>query len=85
MHVRDVMFSSIRTVAADASVPEVAELLADQIGGAVLVVAEDGAVIGVITEVALARALDRLTEASGSARSVADEVGAPMVGADVPA
>lgn len=62
MELRDVMISTIPTVQVDAPLPEVAEILARRSGSAVLVVAQDGEVVGVVTEAALARALGRIVE-----------------------
>lgn len=62
MELREVMVTSIPTVPVDAPLAEVAEILSRRHGSAVLVVADDGEVVGVVTEAALARALSRIVE-----------------------
>lgn len=64
MDVRDVVLRSVPTVTAEATLREVAEIIAQQGGSAVLVVDEEGKVLGVITEAVLASALSRVFEAS---------------------
>ena len=66
MDVRDIVLRSVPTVTVDASLREVAEIMAQRGGGAVLVVDDEGKVMGVVTEAVLADALNTLTEASGS-------------------
>lgn len=69
-NVREVMITAIPTVTVDASLPEVAEILAMRSGSAVLVVAEDGEVVGIVTEAVLATALSRIIEAGEAGRPV---------------
>lgn len=71
MDVRDVMLSAIPTVMVEASLQEIAEILAKQRGTAVLVVAEDGEVLGIVTEEMLAGALSRIIKASEAPRPAA--------------
>lgn len=68
--VREVMIHAIATVTADASLPEVARILAERPGSAVLVVTEDGEVVGIVTEAVLAAALGRIIEANEGVRGV---------------
>ena len=70
MSVGEVMIHAIPTVTADASLPEVAGILAERPGSAVLVVAEDGEVVGIVTEAVLAAALGGIIEASEDVRGV---------------
>lgn len=65
MDVGDVMLRSVPTVAVDASLREVAEIMAQRSGSAVLVVDDEGEVVGVVTEAVLADALDMVIGASG--------------------
>jgi CBS domain-containing protein len=71
-NVRDVMILSIPTVSIEASLPEVAEILAKRSGSAVLVVAEDGEVVGIVTEAVLAGALSRIVEAVEAGQPVTE-------------
>lgn len=64
MDVRDVVLRSVPTVTVEASLREVAEIMARQGGSAVMVVDEAGKVLGVVTEAVLANALNRAFEAS---------------------
>lgn len=64
MDIRDVVLRSVPTVKVEASLREVAEIMAQQGGSAVLVVDEAGKVLGVVTEAVLASALSRVFEAS---------------------
>lgn len=70
LSVGEVMIHAIHTVTADTSLPEVSGILAERPGSAVLVVAEDGEVVGVVTEAVLAAALARIIEASEDVRGV---------------
>lgn len=63
MDVRDVVLRSVPTVWIDASLRQVADMMARVGGTAVLVVDEDGSVLGVVTEAVLAGVLDRMVEA----------------------
>ena len=65
MDVGDVMLRSVPTVTVDASLREVAEIMAQRSGSAVLVVDDEGKVMGVVTEAVLADALDMVIGASG--------------------
>jgi CBS domain-containing protein len=58
------MLRSVPTVTVQASLREVAEIMAEHAGSAVLVVDEEGNVLGVITEAVLASALSRVIETS---------------------
>lgn len=71
-NVREVMITSIPTVTVDASLPQVAEILAMRSGSAVLVVAEDGEVVGIVTEAVLADALSRIIETAEAGGSVTE-------------
>ena len=64
MEVRDIVLRSVPTVTVEASLRDVAEIMAEHAGSAVLVVDEEGKVLGVITEAVLAGALSRVIEAS---------------------
>lgn len=71
-NVREVMISSVPTVTVDASLREVAEILAKRSGSAVLVVAENGEVVGIVTEAVLADALRWIVETGETGRPVTD-------------
>jgi CBS-domain-containing membrane protein len=60
MDVRDIVLRSVPTVTVQVSLREVAEIMAEHAGSAVLVVEEEGKVLGVITEAVLASALSRV-------------------------
>jgi hypothetical protein len=62
MDVRDIVLRSVPTVEVQASLREVAAIMAEHAGSAVLVVDEKGKVLGVITEAVLASALSRVIE-----------------------
>jgi len=64
MDVGDIVLRSVPTVTVQASLREVAQIMAEHAGSAVLVVDEEGKVLGVITEAVLASALSRVIEAS---------------------
>jgi CBS domain-containing protein len=64
MDVRDIVLRSVPTVKVQASLREVAAIMAEHAGSAVLVVDEEGNFLGVITEAVLASALSRVIEAS---------------------
>lgn len=65
MDVRDVVLRSAPTVEIDASLRQVADMMARAGATAVLVVDEDGNVLGVVTEAVLAGVLDRMVENGG--------------------
>lgn len=69
MDVRDVVLRSVPTVGIDASLRQVADMMARAGGTAVLVVDEDGDVLGVVTEAVLAGVLDRMAEAGPGKRT----------------
>ncbi len=71
MDVRDVMLSAIPTVTVQTPLREIAEIFSKQGGTAVLVVAEDGEVLGIVTEEVLAGALSRIIKAGEAPRPAA--------------
>ena len=64
MDVSDIVLRSVPTVTVHASLREVAEIMAQRGGGAVLVVDDEGKVMGVVTEAVLADALNTVVGAS---------------------
>jgi CBS domain-containing protein len=71
MDVRDVMLSAVPTVTVETPLREIAEILSKQRGTVVLVVAQDGEVLGIVTEEVLAGALSRIIKASEAPRLAA--------------
>lgn len=71
MDVRDVMLSAVPTVTVETPLREIAEILSKQGVTVVLVVAEDGEVLGIVTEEVLAGALSRIIQASEAPRLAA--------------
>ena len=64
MRVRDVMDSTPSRVGVETSLREAAAILAERTGGAVLVVDDHGAIVGIITEAILADALAVIARAN---------------------
>lgn len=60
MDIRSLMLTEVPVVTPDASLREVAEILSRSRGAAVVVLGDDGEVLGLITEAVLAGVLDRI-------------------------
>ncbi len=65
MDVGDIVLRSVPTVTVQASLREVAQIMAEHAGSAVLVVDEEGKVLGVITEAVLASGGRRFSSSPG--------------------